>query len=110
LQASPAGKKGEDRRVQYDFEWDPDKARRNRGKHGVTFEQAATVFLDPRALSLYDEEHSDAEDRWITLGISAAGGLLVVHHTFEEIDQNHARVRIFSARQAARQEIDQYSE
>ena len=76
--------------MQYDFVWDADKARRNRRKHGVSFEQAATVFHDPRAASLYDDEHSESEDRWITLGLSATGGLVVVNHTFEEIDNNHA--------------------
>jgi uncharacterized DUF497 family protein len=46
-------------------------------KHGVRFEQAATVFLDPRPISIFDTDHSDDEDRWMTLGISATGGLLV---------------------------------
>jgi hypothetical protein len=96
--------------VQYDFEWDPEKARLNRRKHGVGFDQAATVFRDPRAASLYDDEHSETEDRWITLGISAAGGLLVVHHTFEEVDATHVRVRIFSSRKATAEEIGQYAE
>jgi len=95
--------------VEYDFEWDPLKARDNRQKHGVSFEQAATVFHDPGAASLYDDEHSDAEDRWITLGLSAAGGLLVVHHTFEELDARHVRIRIFSSRRATAAEIKQYN-
>ncbi|MFH1730506.1 MAG: BrnT family toxin [Planctomycetota bacterium] len=67
--------------MQYNFEWDPDKEKQSRKKHGVSFEHAATVFKDPRALSMYDEDHSAAEDRWMTLGLSAAGGLVVVHHT-----------------------------
>ena len=54
--------------MQYSFEWDLEKNAMNRQKHRVTFEQAATVFRDPRMLSLYDGEHSDSqEDRWITL-------------------------------------------
>lgn len=96
--------------MQYDFEWDPDKAKQNRKKHGVSFEQATAVFQDSRALSLYDDEHSKTEDRWTTLGLSAVGGPLVVHHTFEEIDETHIRIRIFSSRKATQQEIQQYAE
>nr|VFJ58463.1 MAG: hypothetical protein BECKDK2373C_GA0170839_106520 [Candidatus Kentron sp. DK] len=94
--------------IQYDFEWDRGKARRNRQKHHVSFEQGATVFRDPKSASLYDEEHSQTEDRWITLGISSDSGLLVVHHTFEEIDAGHIRIRIFSCRKANHGEIRQY--
>lgn len=96
--------------MRYDFEWDPEKARQNRQKHGVSFEQGAMVFRDPNAASLYDDEHSGTEDRWITLGISANGGLLVVHHTFQEIDAAHVRIRIFSCRRATTQENKQYQE
>jgi hypothetical protein len=78
--------------AQYLFEWDPDKATRNRSKHGVGFEQAAAVFKDPQAVSVYDVEHSKREDRWITLGLSADRGLLVVCHTFEWIDPSVARI------------------
>jgi uncharacterized DUF497 family protein len=53
--------------MQYNFEWDPEKAMTNRRKHGVTFEEAASVFLDPRMLTVFDDEHSGAEDRWLTL-------------------------------------------
>ena len=96
--------------VHYDFEWDPEKGRQNRRKHGVSFEQGATVFRDPRAASLFDDEHSDTEDRWVTLGISAGGGLLVVNHTFAEIDATHVRIRIFSCRKANPEQIRQYGE
>ena len=96
--------------MQYDFEWDPEKARQNRHKHRVSFEQGATVFRDPRAASLYDDEHSETEDRWVTLGLSAGGGLLIVHHTFEEIDTAHVRIRIFSCRKATPDQIRQYGE
>ncbi|MBT8419418.1 MAG: BrnT family toxin, partial [Gammaproteobacteria bacterium] len=61
--------------VQYDFEWDTEKARGNRRKHHVSFEQGSTVFQDPRAASLYDQKHSETEDRWVTLGISSNSGL-----------------------------------
>ena len=96
--------------VQYDFEWDPEKARQNRRKHRVSFEQGATVFRDPRAASLYDNAHSETEDRWVTLGLSAGSGILVVHHTFQEIDADHVRIRIFSCRKATLDQIRQYGE
>jgi uncharacterized DUF497 family protein len=96
--------------MQYDFEWDTEKARVNRDKHDVGFEEAATVFGDPRAMSIYDDEHSTTEDRWITLGISAAGRLLVVCHTFKELTANYATIRIFSSRKATRPETARYEE
>jgi len=54
--------------VDYHFEWDAAKAARNRQKHGVSFELAATVFRDPLMVSIPDEEHSETEERWITMG------------------------------------------
>lgn len=57
----------------YEFEWDPVKALSNIAKHGIDFEQAAKVFLDPLALTIEDEEHSLSERRWITLGNEALG-------------------------------------
>ena len=53
--------------MQYNFEWDPEKAKTNRKKHKVRYEHAATIFKDPKAISIYDNEHSRNEDRWITL-------------------------------------------
>jgi uncharacterized protein len=96
--------------MDYCFEWDPNKAAANRCKHGLSFDQATTVFLDPRALSLYDEDHSTAEDRWMTLGISATTGLLVVHHTYEESGSSAVRIRIISVRKATKREARQYTE
>jgi uncharacterized DUF497 family protein len=96
--------------VNYGFEWDPNKAKLNRRQHGVAFEQAATVFRDPRAVSVFDDAHSVKEDRWITLGIAAGGGLLVVHHTFQEVDAQRVRIRIFSSRKATTNEAEQYGE
>jgi uncharacterized protein len=94
--------------MQYNFEWDPEKALANRRRHGVSFEEGASVFLDPRMLSIFDEEHSVVEDRWLTLGLSAAGRLLVVCHTFREEARDSAMVRIFSARKATGCERRQY--
>ena len=66
------------------------------------------MFLDPRALSLYDEEHSEQEDRWITLGVSSTGRILVVSHTFKPIDEGRCRARIIMSRKATRREREQY--
>jgi len=96
--------------VQYDFEWDLKKARSNRASHGVTFEEAATVFQDPQMLTLYDGKHSSNEDRWITLGISAAGRVVVVNHTFPDRISEYIPVRIISSRKATSRERRQYRE
>jgi uncharacterized DUF497 family protein len=90
------------------FSWDPEKALANRTKHGVSFEVAATVINDPLALSRYDEEHSEAEERWVTLGLAADGALLVVVHTFEELNPQEAAVRLISARPATSAERRDY--
>ena len=95
--------------MEYRFQWDPRKAQENKKKHRLGFELATTVFADPRAISIYDMEHSENEDRWITLGLSREGGLVVVCHTFEWIDPSTARIRIFSCRKATRRESQQYS-
>lgn len=96
--------------MNHNFEWDPEKARQNRRKHGTGFAQATAVFRDPSAVSVYDGEHSTREDRWATVGLSATGGLVVVHHTFEELDATTVRIRIYSARKATRREIAAYTE
>jgi uncharacterized DUF497 family protein len=94
---------------QYHFEWDAPKAATNVRKHGVSFEQAATVFHDANALSLFDPSHSGGgEDRWITLGVDDRGRLLVVCHTWRETAGTAAKCRIISARQATRTETRQY--
>jgi len=93
---------------QYQLEWDPAKARQNARKHRVTFERGATVFLDPNALSLFDEEHSDDEERWTTLGLDHTGTLLVICHTYREETEISARVRLISARKATKNETKQY--
>ena len=94
--------------MQYDFDWDPKKAKSNRVNHRVTFEEAATVFQDPQMLTLYDGKHSADEDRWITLGISAAGRVLVVNHTFKSNSTDHIPVRIISSRKATIREQREY--
>ena len=88
-----------------EFEWDPDKADRNLKKHGVDFHEAATVFGDPLAVTYYDPDHSDDEVRYLTIGYSTEGRLLVVSHT----DRND-HVRIISARTSTRRERKQYEQ
>jgi uncharacterized DUF497 family protein len=88
-----------------DFEWDDQKAARNLAKHGVSFYEAATVFGDPLAMTYYDPDHSQDEDRFLTFGHSDAGQLLVVSHTDRD-----DRVRIISARRATRRERKAYEQ
>jgi uncharacterized protein len=93
---------------QLEFAWDPAKAASNATKHGVSFAQAATVLLDALALTVFDTEHSEFEERWLTLGTSSGGRLLAVSHTFSATGADSARVRIISAREATRHERRQY--
>lgn len=72
--------------VKFRFDWDPTKETTNRRKHGISFRQATTIFKDPNQLTIYDEEHSQDEDRWITMGIDSFGVVRVVIHTFEQIN------------------------
>ena len=71
--------------TRYTFEWDPIKAGQNLRKHGISFDRAAEVFLDPLAISIFDEEHSEREERWVTLGKDKRGIVLVLIHTFLEV-------------------------
>jgi len=87
------------------FEWDARKARRNAAKHGVTFDEASTVFGDPLALTIDDPLHSEEEDRFVILGESLGRRLLVV--VFVERDDT---IRIISARSATRRERKSYEE
>ena len=96
--------------INYNFEWDPRKASDNRDKHGITFDEAATVFRDSKALSIFDPDHSETEDRWITMGISENGKLLIVIHTFREESEGAVTIRIISSRKAAKQETKTYGE
>lgn len=96
--------------MRYEFDWDPNKEHANIRKHGLSFRQAASVFRDPNQLSMFDEGHSEKEDRWITLGIDSTGILRVVVHTFEQVDENLWRIRIISARKANLDETKKYNE
>src|SRR5262245_6437369 len=91
--------------LRMEFEWDPEKAAGNLAKHGIAFQEAASVFGDPLAVTYYDPDHSEDEDRFITFGHSSQGRVLVVSHTDRD-----DRTRIISARQATRKERKQYEE
>jgi uncharacterized protein len=94
--------------VHYNFEWDPVKAKENLRKHKISFEQIAEIFLDPLAISIYDEDHSIEEDRWVTMGKDRTGKLLVAIHTFFERNKNLCTIRMISGRKATKTEIKQY--
>ena len=96
--------------MRYEFDWDPNKERSNIRKHHISFRQAASVFRDPNQLSVYDEEHSQDEERWVTIGLDSAGVLRVVVHTFEQVEEELCQIRIISARKAASAEESQYRE
>ncbi len=89
------------------FEWDPRKASSNKSKHGISFEEASTVFADELAVLIADPDHSASEDRFVLLGLSASIRVLVVVHAYRE---NERTVRIISARRANTRERTQYRE
>lgn len=88
-----------------EFEWDPEKSKKNVSKHDIAFIEAATVFSDSLSVTYGDPDHSDEEDRFITVGFSSSGKLLMVSHT----DRND-RIRIISARKLVRKERKQYEQ
>jgi uncharacterized protein len=86
------------------FEWDPRKARSNEKKHGVSFEEAESVFYDEQALLMQDPQPEDEEERFVLLGLSAVLRVVVVVHALRGEDV----IRIISARKATRLETQQY--
>ena len=89
------------------FEWDPAKAARNIKKHGISFEDAQSVFYDELAIQFFDEPHSGGEDRFLMLGMSGNAQLLLVCHCERE---DGAVIRIISARKATKQEQSFYAQ
>jgi uncharacterized protein len=87
------------------FEWDPGKARQNRRKHRVSFQEAATVFGDPLAITFPDPDHSTSEQRFITVGMSGAGRVLLVAHV-----DRHENIRIISVPKTTQRERKHYEE
>lgn len=88
-----------------DFDWDRRKARANARKHGVTFEEATSAFNDPNYLIVFDSDHSESEDRYILIGLSAAANMLSVMHV-----ERRPITRIISARKATSGETLQYAQ
>jgi len=88
-----------------EFEWDPEKAKTNLVKHGLRFAEAATVFQDLLSITIFDPDHSEDEDRYITIGKSERGRAVMVAHT----DRGN-RTRIVSARELTRAERKEYEE
>lgn len=96
--------------MRYSFDWDSTKDQQNIRKHRISFRQAATIFRDPNQLSIYDQEHSQEEERWITMGIDSTGVVRVVVHTYEQINDELCQIRIISARKVTNREMSQYRE
>lgn len=88
------------------FDWDESKAERNLSKHGVSFEEAKTVFDDPLYVDFYDPDHSEDEERYLIVGQSNRGRLLMVSYT----ERGDDLIRIISARQVTRTERETYEE
>jgi len=95
-------------RQRIDITWDPSKARKNESNHGVTFDEATEVLLDPMALTQFDVAHSTDEERWFTLGATTRRRFLAVSHTYLCEPEEDVLVRIISAREATRRERQQY--
>lgn len=89
------------------FEWDENKNNKNIKKHGISFEEASSVFQDEEALIIADESHSKSEERFILIGFSFKANLLVVCHCYREKD---SVIRIISARKADKKERQKYIE
>ncbi|MFO1125540.1 MAG: BrnT family toxin [Methylocystis sp.] len=87
-------------KVRYEFDWDPAKAASNFRKHGVRFEEAMSIFSDPRALTIYDEDQSD-------VALNSLGSLLVVVHPYIESGKNQAKIRIIPVRSPTKNEARQ---
>jgi len=87
------------------FEWDERKNRENQQKHGVSFEEARSVFYDQQAVEFYDDSHGDTEDRFLLLGVSGRLRVLMVCHCLRQAGNV---IRIISARKATRNEQNEY--
>ena len=92
---------------EFRFEWDAAKDRSNQRKHGISFEEARTTFMDEHGRLMHDPDHSAEEDRFVLLGFSAGQRLLVVCHSYRSDDEV---IRIFSARKASRKERAIYAQ
>lgn len=94
---------------QFRFEWDKNKAAANARKHGVSFDVAATVFVDPHLLTTADLAHSETEDRWFSIGCASNGKILSIVYLWLESDSETTTIRLISARPATQSEIRRYA-
>ncbi|UFZ06100.1 BrnT family toxin [Bradyrhizobium ontarionense] len=94
--------------MQFEFDWDPAKAESNLRKQGVAFERAMSIFSDPLALSLLDDDSGAGEERWVAMGRNAAHELLLAVHTYMELTADRVAIRIISVRRPTRREIRSY--
>jgi uncharacterized DUF497 family protein len=95
--------------LHFQFEWDIEKEKINIAKHKLNFTDACHVFSDIFQLNLFDEDHSDDEDRWVVIGEIPVMKIVVVVHTIRRgYDDNDSRVRIISARKATKKEREAY--
>ncbi len=95
--------------ARFEFDWDPLKAAQNLAKYRVAFEDAASIFLDPLALTIADTSLA-SEERWVTIGLSRINSLLLAVHTHVEISGDHVYIRIISARKPSRREKRHYEQ
>ncbi len=86
-----------------EFEWDDEKAKSNFKKHGVSFEEGATIFNDPKLATISDPDHSEGEERFVSIGVSVVRRLLTVIHAYRA-----ERIRLISARKATKAEKKNY--
>jgi uncharacterized DUF497 family protein len=86
-----------------EFEWDDEKAKSNLKKHGVSFEEGATIFNDPKLATISDPDHSEGEERFVSIGVSVVRRLLTVIHAYRA-----ERIRLISARKATKAEKKNY--
>lgn len=90
-----------------EFEWDEEKNKQNRKKHGIWFEEAQTTFADEKARVFYDDRHSEAEDRFLILGMTSSDRVVIVIHCYRRAGEV---IRIISARKATGRERKIYEE
>lgn len=91
------------------FEWDNRKNEKNKKKHRIDFGEAAFVFTDKEILSIYDDEHSKVEERWISIGRHPEGVIMIVSHTYR-VEDGTEIIRLISARKATKKEKERYHE
>ncbi len=91
------------------FEWNENKNRTNKSKHGIDFREAKSVFLDDNAIEYYDPDHSAEEDRYFIIGLGRKARFLIVNYKFIELEDIDL-IRIVSSRKATKREIDHYLE